>query len=63
MLQNRKIELREKGIFSGITERRVRGQSKLITKQSKNNIKFSKVRALVKKLKKLKNILKIGFKF
>ena len=47
MSQNRKRELRAKNIFNGITERRVRGQSKLRTKQSKNNTKFSKVRALV----------------
>ena len=47
MSQTRKRELRAKGIFNGITERRVRGQSKLRTKQSKNNTKFSKVRALV----------------
>lgn len=47
MSQQRKRELRAKGIFNGITERRVRGQSKLRTKQSKNNTRFSKVRALV----------------
>ncbi len=47
MSQSRKRELREKGIFNGITERRVRGQSKLRAKQSKNNTRFSKVRALV----------------
>jgi len=47
MSQLRKRELRAKGIFNGITERRVRGQSKLRTKQSKNNARFSKVRALV----------------
>ena len=47
MSQERKRTLRSKGIFNGITERRVRGQSKLRTKQSKNNTKFSKVRALV----------------
>lgn len=47
MSQERKRNLRAKGIFNGITERRVRGQSKLTTKQSKNNTRFSKVRALV----------------
>lgn len=47
MSQTRKRELRAKGIFNGITERRVSGQSKLRTKQSKNNIRFSKIRALV----------------
>jgi len=47
MSQERKRKLRKEGIFNGITERRVRGQSKLRPKQSKNNTKFSKVRALV----------------
>jgi len=47
MSQERKRNLRAKGIFNGITERRVRGQSNLRTKQSKNNTRFSKVRALV----------------
>jgi transposase, IS5 family len=47
MSQERKRKLRADGIFNGITERRVRGQSKLRTKQSKNNTRFSKVRALV----------------
>jgi hypothetical protein len=47
MSQDRKRKLRSKGIFNAITERRVRGQSKLRPKQSKNNTKFSKVRALV----------------
>ena len=47
MSQTRKRDLREKNIFNGITERRVRGQSKLRPKQSKNNTKFSKVRAVV----------------
>lgn len=47
MSQDRKRELREKGIFNGISERRVKGQSKLRVKQSKNNTRFSKVRALV----------------
>lgn len=47
MSQERKRELRAKGIYNGITERRVRGQSKLRAKQSKNNTRFSRVRALV----------------
>jgi IS5 family transposase len=47
MSQERKRRLRKNGVFNGITERRVRGQSKLRTKQSKNNTKFSKVRAVV----------------
>jgi len=47
MSQERKRNLRAKCIFNGITERRVRGQSKLRTKQSKNNTRFSKIRALV----------------
>jgi IS5 family transposase len=47
MSQARKRDLRAKGIFNGITERRVRGQYKLRPKQSKNNTRFSKVRALV----------------
>lgn len=47
MSQERKRKLRRKGILNAITERRVRGQSRLRPKQSKNNTKFSKVRALV----------------
>ncbi|MFP4333796.1 MAG: IS5 family transposase, partial [Campylobacterales bacterium] len=47
MNKERKKNFRKKGIFYGITERRVRGQSKLRPKQSKNNIRFSKLRALV----------------
>ena len=47
MSQDRKRKLRKKGIFNAITERRVRGQSKLRPKQSTNNKKFSKIRALV----------------
>lgn len=47
MSQERKRLLRAKNIFNAITERRVRGQSKLRPKQSKNNAKFSKIRALV----------------
>jgi hypothetical protein len=37
MSQERKRKLRQEGVFNGITERRVRGQSKLRVKQSKNN--------------------------
>jgi len=47
MSQERKRLLRTKGIFGGIIERRVRGQSKLRNKQSRNNQRFSKVRAIV----------------
>ena len=47
MSQERKRELRAKGIFNGIVERRVRGQSKLRAKQSRNNKRFSKLRGLV----------------
>jgi len=47
MSKERKRKLREKGIFNGIIERRVRGQSKLSTKQSKNNKRFAKLRGLV----------------
>lgn len=47
MKKERKITLRAKGIFAGIVERRVRGQSKLRTKQSRNNTRFSKIRCLV----------------
>ncbi len=47
MQKQRKVDLREKGIFSGIVERRVRGQSKLRAKQSRNNTRFSKIRCLV----------------
>ena len=47
MSKERKKRLREKGIFNGIVERRVRGQSKLRAKQSKNNKRFAKLRALV----------------
>jgi len=46
MSQERKRKLRKEGISNGITERRVSGQSKLGTKQSKNNTQFSKVIAL-----------------
>ena len=47
MQKARKITLRAKEIFSGIVERRVRGQSKLRPKQSRNNTRFSKIRCLV----------------
>jgi IS5 family transposase len=47
MSQERKRTLRSKGIFNGIIERRVRGQSTLRVKQSKNNQRFSKIRAIV----------------
>lgn len=47
MSQQGKRELGAKGISNGITRRRVRGQSKLRTKQSKNNTRFVKIRALV----------------
>ncbi|WP_324171084.1 IS5 family transposase [Sulfurimonas sp.] len=47
MQKARKVALRAKGIFAGIVERRVRGQSKLRPKQSRNNTRFSKIRCLV----------------
>jgi IS5 family transposase len=47
MSQERKRTLRSKGIFNGIIERRVRGQSALRAKQSKNNRRFSKIRSIV----------------
>ncbi len=47
MSKENKKKLREKGIFNGIIERRVRGQKKLRKKQQKNNKNFSKVRAIV----------------
>lgn len=47
MSQKRKRTLRSKGIFNGIIERRVRGQSALRAKQSKNNQRFSKIRSIV----------------
>lgn len=47
MSQERKRSLRAKGVFSGIVERRVRGQSKLRNKQSRNNQRFAKLRAIV----------------
>lgn len=47
MSQERKKDLRFKGIFSGIVERRVKNQSKLRDKQIRNNKRFAKIRALV----------------
>jgi len=47
MSQERKKKLRKEGIFNGIVERRVRGQSKLRAKQSINNKRFAKLRGLV----------------
>jgi IS5 family transposase len=47
MSKERKRSLRERGIFCGIVERRVRGQKELRAKQSRNNKRFAKVRALV----------------
>ena len=47
MSKVRKVSLRAKGIFVGIIERRVKGQSKLRAKQSRNNTRFSKIRSLV----------------
>ena len=47
MQKARKIRLRAKGIFAGVIERRVKGQSKLRPKQSRNNTRFSKIRCLV----------------
>jgi IS5 family transposase len=47
MSQKRKRRLRDEGIFNGIVERRVKGQSKLRAKQSRNNKRFAKLRGLV----------------
>ncbi|HHE06066.1 MAG TPA: IS4/IS5 family transposase [Epsilonproteobacteria bacterium] len=47
MSQERKRKLRQQGIFNGIVERRVRGQSTLRAKQSRNNKRFAKLRGLV----------------
>lgn len=47
MSKERKRSLRSKGVFAGIIERRVRGQSELRAKQSRNNQRFSKIRAIV----------------
>jgi len=40
--KERKRELRDKNIFNGIIERRVKGQSKLRAKQSRNQQKVCK---------------------
>jgi len=47
MSKERKKKLREKGIFVGIIERRVRNQKRFRQKQSKNNKRFAKIRSLV----------------
>ena len=47
MSKERKKKLREDGIFGGIVERRVRNQSKLRDKQTRNNKRFAKIRSLV----------------
>ncbi|BAF71636.1 IS5 family transposase [Sulfurovum sp. NBC37-1] len=47
MSQEHKRKLRQQGIFNGIVERRVRGQSKLRAKQQRNNKRFAKLRGLV----------------
>ncbi len=47
MSKERKRELRDKNIFNGIIERRVKGQSKLRAKQSRNNKRFARLRGLV----------------
>lgn len=47
MSKERKRFLRDNNIFCGIVERRVRGQKELRAKQSRNNQRFSKIRALV----------------
>lgn len=47
MSKERKKDLRSKGIFDGIVERRVRNQSKLRDKQTRNNKRFAKIRSLV----------------
>ena len=47
MSKERKRELRKRGIFNGIIERRVKGQSKLRAKQQRNNRRFAKIRAVV----------------
>ncbi len=46
MSQEKKRRNRAKGIFHGIIERRVRGQSTLRDKQKKNNRRFASVRAI-----------------
>lgn len=47
MSKERKRILRARGVFAGIIERRVRGQSELRAKQSRNNQRFSKIRSIV----------------
>ena len=47
MSKDRKKNLRHNGVFVGIIERRVKNQSKLRTKQSKNNQRFAKIRSVV----------------
>lgn len=46
MSKEKKRKSRAKGIFNGIIERRVRGQSALRAKQKKNNQRFASVRAI-----------------
>jgi len=46
MSQEKKRRNRAKGIFHGVIERRVRGQSTLRDKQKKNNQRFASVRAI-----------------
>ena len=47
MSKARKKSLRDSEVFVGIVERRVRNQSKLRAKQSRNNKRFAKIRSLV----------------
>jgi len=47
MSKEKKRAYRDKGVFAGIIERRVRGQKRLRTKQRRNNRKFASVRAIV----------------
>ena len=65
MSKKNKKAFRDKGVFGGIIERRVRGQSKLRTKQQDHNKKFSKVRAVVELpfafIKKLMNYTQTRF--
>ena len=46
MSKEKKRTYRDKGIFGGIIERRVKGQSKLRPKQQKHNQRFASVRAI-----------------
>jgi IS5 family transposase len=46
MSKEKKRSFRAKGVFGGIIERRVRGQSTLRAKQKKNNQRFASVRAI-----------------